>query len=97
MTAEKSKIILFSMTLSAIMLGGCATTEPSVADGQSLKTILAAQVNDADATARHGTTAPRGTDSEVANATVNGVRSRSREGSSRPGLIDLLLGGMGRN
>ena len=81
MNAGKPLVILYSIALSTGMLGGCATTEPSVADGQSLKTILAAQVNDA----------------EVANATVNGVRSRSREGSSRPGLMDLLLGGMGRN
>jgi hypothetical protein len=79
------------------MLTGCTTTETSVADGQSVKTIMAAQVNDAEATARHGTTAPRGTDPEVSNTTVNSVRSRSREGASRPGLFDLLLGGMGRN
>ena len=97
MNAGKPLVILYSIALSTGMLGGCATTEPSVADGQSLKTILAAQVNDTEATARHGTTAPRGTDAEVANATVNGVRSRSREGAARPGLMDLLLGGMGRN
>jgi hypothetical protein len=97
MNAKSSISILCSTVLSAAMLTGCTTTETSVADGQSVKTIMAAQVNDAEATARHGTTAPRGTDSEVSNTTVNSVRSRSREGASRPGLFDLLLGGMGRN
>ena len=97
MNAKSSISILCSTVLSAAMLTGCTTTETSVADGQSVKTIMAAQVNDAEATARHGTTAPRGTDPEVSNTTVNSVRSRSREGTSRPGLFDLLLGGMGRN
>ncbi|MEN9836771.1 MAG: hypothetical protein RLZ79_439 [Pseudomonadota bacterium] len=97
MNAKSSISILCSTVLSAAMLTGCTTTETSVADGQSVKTIMAAQVNDAEATARHGTTAPRGTDPEVSNTTVNSVRSRSREGASRPGLFDLLLGGMGRN
>lgn len=97
MNAKSSISILCSTVLSAAMLAGCTTTETSVADGQSVKTIMAAQVNDAEATARHGTTAPRGTDPEVSNTTVNSVRSRSREGASRPGLFDLLLGGMGRN
>jgi hypothetical protein len=97
MNAKSSISILCSTVLSAAMLTGCTTTETSVADGQSVKTIIAAQVNDAEATARHGTTAPRGTDPEVSNTTVNSVRSRSREGASRPGLFDLLLGGMGRN
>lgn len=97
MNAKSSISILCSTVLSAAMLTGCTTTQTSVADGQSVKTIMAAQVNDAEATARHGTTAPRGTDPEVSNTTVNSVRSRSREGASRPGLFDLLLGGMGRN
>jgi hypothetical protein len=97
MNSKSSISILCSTVLSAAMLTGCTTTETSVADGQSVKTIMAAQVNDAEATARHGTTAPRGTDPEVSNTTVNSVRSRSREGASRPGLFDLLLGGMGRN
>lgn len=68
-----------------------------MADGQSIKTILTAQINDAEATARHGTSAPRGTDSEVSNTTVTNVRDRSREAASRPSLMELLLGGMGRN
>lgn len=97
MNAIKSTFILHAVAFCTLSLSGCATTESPVADGQSLKTILAAQVNDAEATARHGTTAPRGTDAEVANTTVNNVRSRSREGASRPGLMELLLGGMGRN
>ena len=97
MNAKKFISILSSSFLSAIMLAGCTTTETSIADGQSVKTIMAAQVNDAEATVRHGTTAPRGTDPEVSNSTVDSVRSRSRESASRPGLFDLLLGGMGRN
>jgi hypothetical protein len=97
MNAESRIVILCSIALSAVTLTGCTTTETTVADGQSVKTIMAAQVNDAEATTRNGTTAPRGTDAEVSNTTVNSVRSRSREGASRPGLMDLLLGGMGRN
>jgi ribosomal protein L4 len=89
--------IVCSFVSAIVILGGCATTESSVADGQSLKTILAAQVNDAQATARHGTAAPQGTDAEVSNATVKKMRSRSGTGAARPGLIESLPGGTDRN
>lgn len=97
MNSSKSRFIFGALVSASAVLSGCATTETSVADGQSLKTILAAQVNDIEATRRNGTTAPRGTDPEVSNTSVNSVRERSRGGASRPGLMDLLFGGMGRN
>lgn len=96
---NRAKPIAFigASALLAMTLSGCTTNEIALADGQSVKTILTAQINDAEATARHGTSAPRGTDSEVSNTTVTNVRERSREGASRPSLMELLLGGMGRN
>jgi len=97
MKTTKSIFIMGAVVSASTVLSGCATTETSVADGQSLKTILAAQINDVDATTRHGTTAPHGTDPDVSNTSVNSVRERSRAGTSKPGLMDLLFGGMGRN
>lgn len=97
MNAIKPISIVCSFVSAIVMLGGCATTESSVADGQSLKTILAAQVNDAQATARHGTTAPQGTDAEVLNAIVNKMRSRNGAGAARPGVIESPPGGTDRN
>jgi uncharacterized protein YceK len=94
----------FSTCLSffvLITLSGCTTTETRIADariadGQSVRAIMAAQTNDADATTRHGTTTPSGTDSEVAEAAVKKVRERSRESGSKSGLMDLIFGGAGR-
>lgn len=97
MKAVKSSFITGALVSASAVLSGCTTTETSVADGQSLKTILAAQINDVEATTRHGTTAPRGTDPEVSNTSVNSVRERSKGSASRPGLMESLFGGMGRN
>jgi hypothetical protein len=95
MKSMKSPLAILLMISTSALVGGCQTPELSIADGRSVKAILTAQINDVDASARNGTTVPRGTDSEVSNTTVDNVRERSRESASRPGLLDLLLGGMG--
>lgn len=77
-------------------LAGCAALETDVADGSSVRSIVSAQVHDPFATDRNGSTAPIGTDPEVAAAAVKGVRERGRESSSKPGLFDILFGGAGR-
>jgi hypothetical protein len=97
MNIVKSRLFFCLLAAATAGLAGCATTDTPLADGQSVKAIMAAQVNDTGAAARHGTQAPIGTDAEVANSTVTRVRERSREAGSRPGLLDMLLGGFGRN
>ena len=97
MKAKQSTAVLGPLVSAALLLSGWATTEAYIADGKDLKVILAAQINDVQASTRHGTAAPEGTDSEVSNASVNSVRQRTRGDSSRPGLMDLLLGGAERN
>ena len=88
--------IIVIVSVLSQWLAGCAALEPDVANGGSVRAIVAAQVNDPFATERNGANAPIGTDSEVAAAAVKGVRERGRESSSKPGLLDVLFGGAGR-
>jgi hypothetical protein len=91
------KNYLLSMTLlAAASLGACASTADNLADGSSLRTIVVAQTDDPFASGRHGTATPQGTDPEVAASAVKTLRERGAAGgaTSRPGLFDVLLGGM---
>jgi hypothetical protein len=87
--------ILKVMVLSAalpIVAVGCATTEPKLADGRNVRAVMAAQIEDAAASERHGTAAPQGTDSEVSAASVRALRQRGAEGASKPGFFEALFG-----
>lgn len=86
--------LLLATLLTTSGLGGCASTADTLADGSSLHSIVVAQTEDPLASDRHGTRAPQGTDPEVAAGAVKTLRERGAGGASRPGLFDLLLGGM---
>lgn len=90
-----SRIILTLATLLATAaLGACASTAENLADGGSLRAIVIAQTDDPFASTRHGTMTPQGTDPEVAASAVKSLRERGTGAVSRPGLFDILLGGM---
>jgi len=86
-----SKVIVLSVVLPVVTIG-CATTDQQLADGRDVRAVMAAQIEDAAASDRHGTAAPQGTDSEVSAASVRGVRQRGAEGASKPGFFETLLG-----
>lgn len=85
---------IFGTLLAASALGACASTTETLADGSSLRNIVIAQTDDPFASTRHGTSAPQGTDPEVAASAVKALRERSTGAASRPGLFDFLLGGL---
>lgn len=89
--------LLCAASVATMLLGGCATVDSSLANGQNLRAIMTAQIDDESASARHGTTAPQGTDPEVAAAAVKSLRERGSGGTPRAGLFDILLGGKGGN
>lgn len=87
--------LLLGLMLSMPALGACASTGENLADGSSLRAIVIAQTDDPFASDRHGTASPQGTDPEVAAAAVRTLRERgSGSGAGRPGLFDVLLGGV---
>jgi hypothetical protein len=77
------------------MLTACVALDSTTADGRSVRALVVAQTYDMNATERHSTMAPEGTDPEVAAAAVEAVRARGRDSSAKPGLLDILLGGLG--
>ena len=88
-----------SMTVAAataMLVTGCASApETTLADGASVRELIEQQTHDPSATARHGTTTPQGTDPDVVNAAVQGVRAPAARGaatSSRPSMLDLING-----
>jgi hypothetical protein len=88
-----------SMTVAAataLWVTGCATApEATLADGASVRALIEQQTHDPAATARHGTTTPQGTDPDVVNAAVQGVRAPAARGAgstSRPSMLDLISG-----
>jgi hypothetical protein len=85
------KVIALYVALPAVT-AGCATTEPQLADGRNVRAVMAAQMEDASASERHGTAAPQGTDSDVSAASVKSLRQRSAEGASKPGFFESLFG-----
>jgi len=86
--------LLLATLLTTSGLGACASTADTLADGSSLQAIMVAQTEDPMASDRHGTRAPQGTDPEVAAGSVKTLRERGTGAAPRPGLFDLLLGGM---
>jgi hypothetical protein len=90
---------LFSIVMTAAatpwLLAGCATLDHDLGNGKRLQAILAAQTNDAQASERHGSSAPQGTDPEVAASAVRNLRERGADGAKPSGLFDVLLGGAG--
>lgn len=87
--------------LALALLGGCAAApEETLADGSALRELIAQQTHDPGASARHGTTAPEGTDPDVANAAVQAVRSNSgREtpgAGTRGSMLDIITGSRSR-
>lgn len=86
--------MLLLLTLTQL-LTACVAVDSVMADGRSVRAVVAAQVDDSGASARHGTKAPQGTDPEVAASAVEAVRQRGREASDKPGLFDILLRGVG--
>lgn len=82
------------------LLGGCATAPgDSLADGSALRDLIVQQTHDPEASARNGTTAPVGTDPDVANAAVQAVRSnsgRASAGAPRSSAIDIVTGSRSR-
>jgi hypothetical protein len=85
------KVIALCIVMPVLMVG-CATTEPQLADGRNVRAVMAAQIEDAAASDRHGTAAPQGTDSEVSAASVKALRQRGAEGASKPGFFESLFG-----
>lgn len=87
-----------SLLLSIVALTACTTTSDGLSDGlgdgTSLRAIVIAQTDDPFASERNGTRAPQGTDPEVAAAAVKGLRERGSSAGSKPGLFDILFGGM---
>jgi hypothetical protein len=88
-----SKLIILSVVLPVVTVG-CATTDQRLADGRNVRAVMTAQIEDAAASDRHGTTAPQGTDSEVSAASVRSLRQRGAEGASKPGLFETLFGAL---
>lgn len=81
---------------AALLLTGCAT-EPTttLGDGSSVRELVAQQTHDTSASARHGTTTPQGSDPDVVNAAVEGVRAPPARGmapSSRASMLDVIGG-----
>ena len=93
MKTNHHRIVALAIVMQ--MLSACVAVDSNVADGRSVRALVAAQTDDANATDRHGTAAPEGTDPEVAAAAVEAVRSRGRDASEKPGLFDILLRGLG--
>jgi hypothetical protein len=86
----------FQVALLSLVSAGlcaCTTVAPDLADGESLRTLIVSQTDDKSASTRYGTVTPQGTDPEVANTAVRGLRSRGGGTSSKPSLFDVLLGG----
>jgi hypothetical protein len=77
------------------LLTACVAVDSTMADGRSVRALVTAQTHDPNASDRHGTMTPEGTDPEVAAAAVEAVRARGRDSSAKPGLFDMLLGGRG--
>lgn len=86
--------------VSALSLGGCATApDRTLADGSALRALIVQQTHDPDASARNGTTAPVGTDPDLANAAVQAVRSgsgREPAGAPRSSVLDIVTGSRSR-
>jgi hypothetical protein len=85
------KVIALCIVMPVLTVG-CATTEPQLADGRNVRAVIAAQIEDAAASDRHGTAVPQGTDSEVSAASVKALRQRGAEGASKPGFFESLFG-----
>ncbi len=88
-----SKLIVLSVVLPVVTVG-CATTDQQLADGRNVRAVMTAQIEDAAASDRYGTTAPQGTDSEVSAASVRSLRQRGAEGASKPGFFETLFGAL---
>ncbi len=98
MKATRLNILRASLLSSIAALPACTTTSDGLAnglaDGTSLRAIVIAQTDDPFAGERNGTRAPQGTDPEVAAAAIKGLRERGSSAGSKPGLFDILFGGM---
>ena len=93
MKTNHHRIVVLAIVMQ--MLAGCVAVDSSVANGRSVRALVVAQTHDANATDRHGTVTPEGTDPEVAAAAVEAVRARGRDTSAKPGLFDILPRGLG--
>ena len=96
-TAAARRIgLLLGAAATGLLLGGCAAApEATLADGSSVRALIEQQTHDPSATARHGTTTPQGSDPDVVNAAVQGVRAPAARGmgsASRPSMLDLIGG-----
>jgi len=95
MNIHQYRIIAVAVAVATQLLTACAAVDSTMADGRSVRALVTAQTHDANATDRHGTMTPEGTDPEVAAAAVEAVRARGRDSSGKPGLFDMLLRGLG--
>lgn len=88
------------LVLALSSLGGCATApDEPLADGSALRELIVQQTHDPEASARNGTTAPVGTDPDVANAAVQAVRGNSGRGTAgapRASVLDTVSGSRSR-
>jgi hypothetical protein len=92
-TARKNVLASVTTITSFLVLAGCVGEPASkLADGSSVRAMIAQQTNDPEATERNGTAAPVGTDPEIANAAVVGVRkasTRSTNTTSSPDITSI--------
>lgn len=78
MTSKQTVLASVTTITAFLVLAGCVNEPVStLADGSSVHELITQQTNDPDASARNGTAAPVGTDPDVANAAVLGVRKAS--------------------
>jgi hypothetical protein len=81
---------------TVLLLTGCTNApQATLADGASVRALIEQQTHDPSATTRNGTTTPQGSDPDVVNAAVQGVRApaaRPAGASSRPSMLDIISG-----
>jgi hypothetical protein len=96
MKAPQTPAMMTLAATVALLIAGCASApETMLADGSSVRALIEQQTHDPGATARNGTTAPQGSDPEVVDAAVQGVRAPAARGMgvpSRPSMLDLISG-----
>lgn len=89
-TARKNALASVTTITVFLVLAGCVSEPAStLADGSSVRELITQQTNDPEASARNGTAAPVGTDPDIANAAVVGVRKASARSTTTTTSPDI--------
>lgn len=78
-----------------ITLSACSTSGPvkELANGDAVRAWRVQQTYDAEATNRNGTTAPQGTDPDVADAALKNLRTGGNRAGDAKTALQALFGG----